>query len=172
MFTIPRWRWIFPSRQINPRGVPFGTPPPFGKNGEKGLYNFLPIVYDTDEQSRRPRVKCHRDGELPGGRRNFSAMGSPHPLLHIGKPPLCSNDTRSGKRSAVYSLPFEIGFVSVTLPTAFCRGVFAFMDRLGRSAAVCAAFLRRIFLWQESRNPQHCTPILSPRLTGVMLPWK
>ncbi len=27
------------------------------------------------EQSRRPRVKCHWDGELPGGRRNFPRWG-------------------------------------------------------------------------------------------------
>ena len=61
------------------------------------------------EQSRRPRVKCHRDGELPGGRRNRSTMRSPHPLLHMGHPPLCSNDTRSGEWSAVNVLPFPTG---------------------------------------------------------------
>ena len=33
-------------------------------------------------------------------------MGLPHPLLHMGHPPLCSNDTRSGERSAMVLLPF------------------------------------------------------------------
>ena len=39
------------------------------------LYIFLLIVYDKGEQSRRPRVKCHRDGELPGGRRTIPRWG-------------------------------------------------------------------------------------------------
>ncbi len=33
------------------------------------------MVYDVPEQSRRPRVKCHWDGELPGGRRKFLRWG-------------------------------------------------------------------------------------------------
>ena len=70
-----------------------------------GIYKFCLFVYDKREQSRRPRVKCHRDGELPGGRRKFSAMGSPHPLLHIGKPPLCSNDTRLGDETGSACCP-------------------------------------------------------------------
>jgi len=39
------------------------------------------------EQSRRQRVKCHRDGEFARRTKDFSTMLSPHPLLHIGKPP-------------------------------------------------------------------------------------
>ena len=76
---------------------------------ENGIYFFPLLVYDNGEQSRRPRVKCRRDGELPDGRRNFSTMGSPHPLLHMGHPPLCSNDTRSGKWSAVFFAVFPYG---------------------------------------------------------------
>ena len=38
---------------------------------QKTIYIYTPIVYDNGEQSRRCRVKCHRDGELPGGRRKF-----------------------------------------------------------------------------------------------------
>ena len=45
------------------------------------IYFFHYILYISAEQSRRPCVKCRRDGELPDGRRNFgSTMGSPHPL--------------------------------------------------------------------------------------------
>ena len=39
--------------------------------GKIGIYFFCKMVYDSPEQSRRPRVKCYRDGELPGGRRIF-----------------------------------------------------------------------------------------------------
>ena len=41
-------------------------------------------MYTTGEQSRKPRVKCRQDGELCDGRRIYSAMGLPHPLLHMG----------------------------------------------------------------------------------------
>ena len=48
------------------------------------LYISRHLMYSMVEQSRKPRVKCHRDGELPGGRRKFSTMGFSHPLRHIG----------------------------------------------------------------------------------------
>ena len=41
------------------------------KKTKKGIYKRRKIVYDNPEQSRKLCVKCHRDGELPGGRRNF-----------------------------------------------------------------------------------------------------
>ena len=55
---------------------------------QKTIYIFIPIVYDNGEQSRRCRVKCHRDGELPGGRRKFFHGGIFAPAAHIGHPPL------------------------------------------------------------------------------------
>ena len=100
---------------------------------KKGIYIFRQIVYDNSEQSRRPRVKCHRDGELPGGRRMRSTMGSPHPLLHTGCPPLCSNDTRSGQWSAV-SLPLPTGDPCPKLPDGFPPGLFIWIRRQAASA--------------------------------------
>ena len=44
-----------------------------------------------------PALSATGTGSLPGGRRIISTMRSPHPLLHMGYPPLCSNDTRSGE---------------------------------------------------------------------------
>ena len=113
-----------------------------GKKREKNqkvIYIWNIMVYSMWEQSRRPRVKCHRDGELPGGRRILSTMRSPHPLLHMGYPPLCSNDTRSGKwfdwgsLAVLLLLPFPTGTsepvkCSLTLPR---RGVSLFRT-LGR----------------------------------------
>ena len=78
------------------------------------------------EQSRKPRVKCHRDGELPGGRRKFFAMRPPHPLLHMGIPPLCSNDTRSGKGSAVYLRHFPPVIHAFHSPVGLFRRGFLF----------------------------------------------
>ena len=49
-----------------------------GKKREKNqkvIYIWNIMVYSMWEQSRRPRVKCHRDGELPGGRRNCPRWG-------------------------------------------------------------------------------------------------
>ena len=97
----------------------------------KNLFTFsIESCIVRREQSRRPCVKCLWDGELPGGRRNFSTMGSPHPLLHIGHPPLCSNDTRSGDRSAVNALPFPTGDLCLSLNSLPCkrRGISFFTD--------------------------------------------
>ena len=52
--------------------------PYLGKKREKNqkvIYIWNIMVYSMWEQSRRPRVKCHRDGELPGGRRNCPRWG-------------------------------------------------------------------------------------------------
>ena len=52
--------------------------PYLGKKREKNqnvIYIRNIMVYSMWEQSRRPRVKCHRDGELPGGRRNCPRWG-------------------------------------------------------------------------------------------------
>ena len=54
------------------------------------------------------------------------------PAVAYGISPLCSNDTRSGERSAVY-LPFPAVSIFVLLPD-FCRGVFAFICSLEFSA--------------------------------------
>ena len=56
----------------------------FRKNVKK-LFTFplLSCIFDC-EQSRRPRVKCHRDGEFARRTKECSTMGSPHPLLHMG----------------------------------------------------------------------------------------
>ena len=48
------------------------------------IYISLQILYSNREQSRRRRVKCHRDGEFARRTKDFSTMLSPHPLLHIG----------------------------------------------------------------------------------------
>ncbi len=39
-------------------------------------------------------MKCCQNGELSDRRRALPAMRYPHPLRHIGDPPLCSNDTQ------------------------------------------------------------------------------
>ena len=56
----------------------------FRKN-VKNLFTFplLSCIF-VCEQSRRPRVKCHRDGEFARRTKECSTMGSPHPLLHMG----------------------------------------------------------------------------------------
>ena len=64
------------------------------KNIKLSIYFFLNMVYDMGEQSRRPCVKCCQNGELSDRRRALPAMRYPHPLRHIGVPPLCSNDTQ------------------------------------------------------------------------------
>ena len=43
----------------------------FSPEGKSTIYFFRHMLYSNCEQSRRPRVKCHRDGELPGGRRKY-----------------------------------------------------------------------------------------------------
>ena len=47
----------------------------FSQKMKVAIYILGKMVYDNLEQSRRPRVKCHWDGELPGGRRKFLRWG-------------------------------------------------------------------------------------------------
>ena len=76
-------RRLFERRGQDPgRWGPVKTVLPAGANWDFTFSVKSCIV--VREQSRRRRVKCHRDGELPGGRRMGSTMLSPHPLLHIG----------------------------------------------------------------------------------------
>lgn len=82
-------------------------------------------MYITCEQSRKPRVKCRPNGELRDGRRIDSAMGLPHPLLHIGTLPYVATILGRAKgRLFIYlSLLYLYSYYSLTV----CRGVFAFM---------------------------------------------
>ena len=113
------------------------------------------------EQSRKPRVKCHRDGELPGGRRKFFAMRPPHPLLHMGIPPLCSNDTRSGKGSAVYLRHFPPVIHAFHSPVGLFRRGFLFAWT-GSGSVPLPTDKGGHFLWQEFKNPCAFIPIPSP----------
>ena len=64
----------------------------------------------TSEQSRRPRVKCHRDGEFARRTKDSFHDEVTAPAAHIGYPPLCSNDTRSGEGFGYpLLLPFPTG---------------------------------------------------------------
>ena len=51
---------------------------------KKGIAISCKIVYSKREQSKRQRVKCHRDGEFARRTKDFSTMLSLHPLLHMG----------------------------------------------------------------------------------------
>jgi len=51
---------------------------------KKGIAISCKIVYSKREQSKRQRVKCHRDGEFARRTKVFSTMLSLHPLLHMG----------------------------------------------------------------------------------------
>ena len=57
----------------------------------------LPLCKIKGNRVGDPALSATGTGSLPGGRRICSTMWSPHPLLHMGCPPLCSNDTRSGE---------------------------------------------------------------------------
>ena len=62
----------------------------------------------------------------------YSTMGSPHPLLHMGHPPLCSNDTRSGEWSAVHVLPFPSGVPGTETPWRCVRRGFFVSEPMGQ----------------------------------------
>jgi hypothetical protein len=97
----------------------------------KPLYFSCRVLYSNPEQSRRPRVKCHRDGEFARRTKDFSTMRSPHPLLHMGSPPLCSNDTRSGEWSAVLRCFFPwVNHIACNSRTRLCRE-FCIYEPLG-----------------------------------------
>ncbi len=64
----------------------------------KTIYILEKILYSSAEQSRRPRVKCHRDGELPGGRRFCSRDGVTAPAVVYGIFPLLQQRYSVGRR--------------------------------------------------------------------------
>ena len=81
-------------------------------------------------------------------------MGLPHPLLHIGKPPLCSNDTRSGERSAVFSLPSPAVSVKMHSLTFFVGDFLLIGDHWGmadRRAFVLTS--KEAFIMKKTRFP-------------------
>ena len=72
-------------------------------------------MYSNREQSRKPRVKCRQDGELCDGRRIYSAMRLPHPLLHIGA--LLYVATILGRaKGRLFICPFPTVSIFVLLP--------------------------------------------------------
>ena len=102
------------------------------------IYFFVEMVYDTPEQSRRPRVKCHRDGELPGGRRKCLRWGHHTRCVIQDLPPLCSNDTRSGYAGLLFAAPCLRVIRILTLPDSFV-GIFVFSDRWSKKIAWTSA---------------------------------
>ena len=72
-------------------------------------------MYITAEQSRKPRVKCRPNGELRDGRRIYSAMRLPHPLLHIGTLPYVATILGRAK-GRLFICPFPTVSIFVLLP--------------------------------------------------------
>mgnify|MGYP003424017791 FL=1 len=72
-------------------------------------------MYSNREQSRKPRVKCRQDGELCDGRRIYSAMRLPHPLLHIGTLPYVATILGRAK-GRLFICPFPTVSIFVLLP--------------------------------------------------------
>ena len=111
---------------LNDRFCEYGDPPAGGialKISIKSLFTFpVKSCIVVPEQSKRQRVKCHRDGEFARRTKECSTMLSLHPLLHMGNPPLCSNDTRSGEWSAVYCCPIFTGTGICKLPDVSRQG--------------------------------------------------
>ena len=67
-------------------------------------------MYSIPEQSRRPCVKCRRDGELPDGRRNAIPRWGHRTRCPYRISSFMRGDTRSGEWSAVIvarSLPLD-----------------------------------------------------------------
>ena len=83
------------------------------------IYIWRIFVYDNREQSRRPCVKCCQNGELSDRRRALPAMRYPHPLRHIGDPPLCSN---------VLSPALSLSASIFTPPTLLRVGIFLWLQ--------------------------------------------
>ena len=72
-------------------------------------------MYSNREQSRKPRVKCRPNGELRDGRRIYSAMRLPHPLLHIGTLPYVATILGRAK-GRLFICPFPTVSIFVLLP--------------------------------------------------------
>ena len=86
-------------------------------------------MYSNREQSRKPRVKCRPNGELRDGRRIYSAMRLPHPLLHIGTLPYVATILGRAK-GRLFICPFPPVSIFVLLPDQ-CQGVFCVLIRSG-----------------------------------------
>ena len=80
-----------------------------------GIYKRKKLMYSNREQSRNPRVKCRPNGELRDGRRIYSAMGLPHPLLHIGTLPYVATILGRAK-GRLFICPFPTVSIFVLLP--------------------------------------------------------
>ncbi|MBE6975369.1 MAG: folate family ECF transporter S component [Ruminococcaceae bacterium] len=76
-------------------------------------------MYDDDEQSRDSALSASGRG-VACRTKDHSTMLSPHPLLHTGHSPLCSNDTRSGKDETGCFVVLPIP--DLELPALIARG--------------------------------------------------
>ena len=109
------------------------------------LYIRTLIVYNTGEQSRESRVKCRQNGELCDGRRVHARDGVSAPAApYWGRPPLCSNDTQSGKRSAIFCCATAFRFTA-PLPALCRKGSFFTKAERGRSLGIFRLFRAKIF---------------------------
>jgi len=79
-------------------------------------------------------------------------MGLSAPAVaYWGKPPLCSNDTRSGKRLASFVLPFS-HWVFHHAPLRFAPGIFFFGAAVGRQSAAVANMKGDIFMAKTNKS--------------------
>ena len=85
------------------------------RHRKKGIYKWKKLMYSNCEQSRKPRVKCRPNGELRDGRRIYSAMRLPHPLLHIGTLPYVATILGRAK-GRLFICPFPTVSIFVLLP--------------------------------------------------------
>ena len=79
------------------------------------IYKWKKLMYSNREQSRKPRVKCRPNGESRDGRRIYSAMRLPHPLLHIGTLPYVATILGRAK-GRLFICPFPTVSIFVLLP--------------------------------------------------------
>ena len=120
------------------------------------LYISYHMMYSMCEQSRKPRVKCHRDGELPGGRRNFSTMGFSHPLRHNGFTSFMKQRYSVGRMVGCFTLPFPTGDPTnnFTPLTARRQGIFYWQETGEQALAPSLHTYRRFYY---DKNPKiHC----------------
>ena len=81
-------------------------------------------------------MKCCQNGELSDRRRALPAMRYPHPLRHIGDPPLCSNAfSQSAEPVCVHMVtpptPLAYGdiFMGTGCGSLFTKGGFYFVTK-------------------------------------------
>ena len=91
---------------------------------EKTIYFSIFFVYSVHQQSRPLALSAAGTGSCPRTK-EFSTIRLPHPLLHMGMLPLCSNVTRLGKEAA-QKLPVLRVVWNMKLPLRFCAGVLHF----------------------------------------------